>query len=130
MSYRSRNYVKGDVQYRGVVRTTGEHMTYEAVNDETEEEFAARCEAAGGRHMLDWPDHWRKRHQEERGLKPYETERVFGPYATVGPARAAAGTGAGKSKKVETGTHKDGGDYTTVRTVEIGRVAWTPLDAE
>lgn len=123
-----RQYINADVEYRGVVLETGERMTRELVYDETSEECAARLAAwqannpGKGRWLM--PDGYRKCHWEDRGLEPYEDLTVRGPYATIGPARRAAGTGRANSSAVETGTRRDGGTFTRVRKVQIGTVKW------
>ncbi|WBQ03810.1 hypothetical protein [Kribbella sp. CA-293567] len=107
-------------------------MTSETVYDETEEEYAARKEAwrkaNPGRPAYEMKPWYRTQHQEDRGLQPYADERTYGPYATIGPARAAAGTGRGQSRKVEEGTRHDGGVFRRIHTVQVGHVTWTDLD--
>lgn len=127
MSYRSRNYAASGDQFRGYVREVGERRTEEIVYDETEEEFAARRDAwtADNPGISIWHmrDRRRKYHYEDRGLQPYEEVRTFGPYATIGPAKAAAGTGRAVRKVTE---HKraDGGHYTRTAEVHVGTVEW------
>lgn len=134
MARAGRNYIHGDVEYRGRIVETGTRMTSETVYDETDAEkdarIAAWLAANPRRDLWSMPDRWRKHHREDRGLMPYSSDRTFGPYATVGPARAAAGTGRGQSRRVETGERADGGTYHRVREVEIGRVMWSPLEDE
>lgn len=137
MSRGGRNYIHGDVEYRGVIHETGTQMRQELVYDETAEELADRRAAwiANNERQFRREPNWmapsrRKSHLEDRGLEPYEHTSVRGPYATIGPARRAAGTGRGNSSAIETGTRHDGGTFTKVRRVEIGRVTWTPLDEE
>lgn len=135
MSYgRGRDYIHGNTEYRGHVRQTGERMAYEHVYDETEEEYQARraawIAANPGRSIhgyLGMPDPYRKQHREERGLQPYDEVRTYGPYATIGPAKRAAGTGR-ETFKTETRTDEHGVTHLTVRRVQVGTVEWK--DAE
>lgn len=129
-----RNYINADVEYRGKVTETGTRMTREMVYDETAEECEARLQAwqaanpGKERWYMPHGTGYRKCHWEDRGLEPYESIAVRGPYATIAPARRAAGTRRGNSAAVETGTRRDGGTFTRVRVVQVGTVEWK--DAE
>jgi hypothetical protein len=127
MSYSSRDYAADGLQYRGYVREEGERMREEWVWDETPEEVETRAaawrEANPGEPYWRAPNRSRRGHHEDRGLEPYERVRTYGPYATIGPAKRAAGTGNGV-RKVTTGKLSGGGHFVRVAEVHVGTVEW------
>lgn len=137
MSRGGRQYIHGDVEYRGKETITGHREVTETVYDETEAENEARIKAWKAENpdkseynmsRSEGNPYWRKYHQESRGIQPFEEVRTFGPYATLGAARRSVGVGSGFRK--EKLTERNGHPHLVVLEVEIGRVTWTPAADE